>query len=54
MEGNSNFKINRKVEGNSNFEIAISFHSLFFELFKVQGNSNENGKEIVIYNFGKN
>ena len=26
------FKINVKVEGNSNFEIAISFHSLFFEV----------------------
>ena len=27
-------RINRKVEGNSSFKIAISFHSLFFEEFK--------------------
>ena len=47
MEGNSNIKINRKVEGNSNFEIAISFHSSNFgkmgnkmEWNGMEGNSN--------------
>ena len=30
MEGNTISKINIKVEGNSNFKIAISFHSSIF------------------------
>ena len=39
------FKINRKVEGNSNFKIAILSTPYFLRDLKVEGNSNENGRK---------